>query len=263
MNQALYHRFRYLHYLLTSRHQNGHGIHSPCAYQFIRKYLRPSRCYLAPEIETILSQYRKDKKKIFYTTPGEASHYTSKVSATVASISKHQGVHKKEANLLFRLARGWEPKCIVEIGTSVGLSTLCLAAGAPEAEVHTLEGSENKLNVAREKAHKVGLTNIHFHQGLFDTLLPQLAPSLTSIDMAFIDGNHAYEPTLHYFNLLLKQRSSKAIFILHDIHWSKHMEKAWEEIKQHPDVTMTFDLFRLGIVLFRKGLNNQHFTIRF
>jgi len=263
MNQALYHRTRYLHYLLTSQHQNGHGIHSPCAYQFIRKYLRPSRCYLAPEVEGILSLYRKDKKKICYTTPGEASHYTRKACATISSISKHQGVREKEANLLFRLARGWDPQTIIEIGTSVGVSTMCLGAGAPEAQVHTLEGIKSKLDVARQKAQKAGVHNIHFHHGLFDTLLPQLAPSLPSVDMAFIDGNHAYEPTLHYFRLLLKQRASRAIFILDDIHWSKQMEQAWEEIKQHPEVTMTFDLFRLGIVLFQKGLNNQHFTIRF
>lgn len=263
MNQALYHRLQYLHYLLTSRHQNGHGIHSPCAYQFIRKYLRPSRCYLAPEIEGIFTQYRKDKKKICYTSPGAPSHYAQSNCATVASISKNQSVRSKDANLLFRLAQGWEPKCIMEIGTSVGLSTLSLAAGAPEAQVHTIEGSESKLEVAKQKAKAANINNIRFYHGLFDDTLPQILPDMPKVDIVFIDGNHAYTPTTNYFRELIKYRSKNALFIIDDIHWSKQMEQAWEEIKAHEEVTLTFDLFRMGIILFRKGLNNQHFTIRF
>ncbi len=263
MNQALYHRLQYLHYLLTSKHQNGHGIHSPCAYQFIRKYLRPSRCYMAPEIESILTEYRKDKKKICYTTHGKPSHYSKSNCASVASICKHQGVRKKDANLLFRLAQGWAPRCIVEIGTSVGLSTLSLAAGAPEAQVHTIEGAKSKHDVAKQKAAAANIKNIHFYHGLFDDLLPNILSKTGQADMAFIDGNHAYLPTLNYFELLLKHRSKNALFIIDDIHWSKEMEQAWEVIKAHEEVTLTIDLFRLGIVLFKQGLNNQHFTIRF
>ena len=42
------------------------------------------------------------------------------------------------------------------------------------------------------------------------------------------------------------------------------MEEAWNEIKQHTSVTLTIDLFFIGIVFFRtEQKTKEHFTIRF
>ncbi len=42
------------------------------------------------------------------------------------------------------------------------------------------------------------------------------------------------------------------------------MEEAWKEIKQHSSVTLTIDLFFIGIVFFRTEQKiKQHFTIQF
>jgi hypothetical protein len=41
------------------------------------------------------------------------------------------------------------------------------------------------------------------------------------------------------------------------------MEEAWQKIKEHDRVTLTIDLFDLGLVFFRKGrAEKEHFTIR-
>ena len=54
------------------------------------------------------------------------------------------------------------------------------------------------------------------------------------------------------------------IFILDDIHWSKEMEEAWNQVKQHPAVTLTIDLFFIGIVCINTNIKTrQHFVIRF
>ncbi|MBL7882976.1 MAG: class I SAM-dependent methyltransferase, partial [Bacteroidia bacterium] len=39
--------------------------------------------------------------------------------------------------------------------------------------------------------------------------------------------------------------------------------EAWEEIKRHPKVTVTIDLFFIGLVFFRKEQAKQHFIIKF
>ena len=39
------------------------------------------------------------------------------------------------------------------------------------------------------------------------------------------------------------------------------MERAWEAIKAHPDVTLTVDLFYIGLVFFRKKQPKQHFWL--
>jgi hypothetical protein len=88
--------------------------------------------------------------------------------------------------------------------------------------------------------------------------------SLSHIDLAYIDGNHRYEPTLRYFQQLLPKKQHHSIFIFDDIHWSAEMEKAWSEIKAHPEVTLSIDLFFMGLVFFRQEFKvKQHFSIRF
>jgi hypothetical protein len=46
------------------------------------------------------------------------------------------------------------------------------------------------------------------------------------------------------------------------IYRSKGMKEAWAEIKAHPQVTVTVDLFWIGLVFFRKGQEKEGFKIR-
>jgi len=63
---------------------------------------------------------------------------------------------------------------------------------------------------------------------------------------------------------LLKKAHNETILIFDDIHWSAQMEEAWEIIKQHNSVTLSIDLFFIGIVFLRKDFKvKQHFSLRF
>ena len=87
---------------------------------------------------------------------------------------------------------------------------------------------------------------------------------INTIDFLFIDGNHRKEATLFYFEESLKKSVSSSIFIFDDIHWSAEMEDAWELIKQHASVTLTIDLFFIGLVFFNPDFKvKQDFVIRF
>ena len=80
--------------------------------------------------------------------------------------------------------------------------------------------------------------------------------------MIYIDGNHQKEATLNYFELLVESVDNNSVLIFDDIHWSKPMTEAWQEIKQHPKVTLTIDTFFWGFVFFRKEQEKEHFSIR-
>ena len=99
--------------------------------------------------------------------------------------------------------------------------------------------------------------------GDFNIMLPGVLEKLNKLDYAFIDGNHAYEPTISYFMKLLPYAQANSVFIFHDIYWSKGMEAAWNEIKDNPKVTITIDLFYMGIIFFRQGIPKQNFILRF
>jgi predicted O-methyltransferase YrrM len=87
---------------------------------------------------------------------------------------------------------------------------------------------------------------------------------MAQIDMAYIDGNHRLEPTLRYFNQMYPNLHADSVVVFDDIHWSAEMEDAWAAIKKDERVTLTIDLFFIGLAFFKKDFKvKQHFTIRF
>ena len=83
-----------------------------------------------------------------------------------------------------------------------------------------------------------------------------------TLDYVYIDGNHQKAPTLSYFNQCLLNSHADTVFVFDDIHWSEEMEEAWESIKAHPKVTLSLDLFYMGLVFLREEqLEKQHFNI--
>jgi predicted O-methyltransferase YrrM len=84
-----------------------------------------------------------------------------------------------------------------------------------------------------------------------------------SLDFVFVDGNHKKDATLNYFNWCLPKVNEDTVLIFDDIYWSKGMEEAWIEIKNNPQVSVTVDLFWIGLVYFRKGQEKEHFRIKF
>ena len=106
-------------------------------------------------------------------------------------------------------------------------------------------------------------SNIEIIVGEFDESLPKALSKFKQLDLVFFDGNHQKIPTLSYFKKCLNLATENSIFIFDDIHWSREMESAWEEIKENASVTLSIDLFQLGLVFFRKGIVKQHFTLQY
>ena len=82
--------------------------------------------------------------------------------------------------------------------------------------------------------------------------------------LTFIDGNHRYEPTIRYFEMLMKNAGEGTILIFDDIHWSPEMTRVWTEIKAHPRINLTLDIFRLGIAfILPEKLAKEDFILRY
>lgn len=256
---------KYLHYYLTAFNGKGHGMHSPFVFQFILQVLNNKSGYQPPaEIEALRKQLWEDKRELHIKDFGAGSRKRNSKERSVSELAHHALKSRKYAQLLFRLVKRYQPKTILELGTSLGLTTAYLAKAAPAARITTIEGSSAIAAIAGENFSKLHLKNIHQEVGNFDSLLSSVIYHLSSIDLAYIDGNHRYEPTLRYFTQLLPALHNDSILVFDDIHWSKEMEQAWHQIQQHPAVQGTVDIFFLGFVFFRKEFREkQHFTIRF
>ncbi len=256
---------KYLHYYTKASNGKGHGVHSPFVYSFIREVLVKSSTNLK---QTLIEEKRnfllKSNEQVVVLDLGAGSRQNNLPARKVKDIAKSALKPKKYSDLLYKIVHYFKPKSIVEMGTSLGITTCYLAAAAKDASIVTMEGAPAIASLAKASFTDLGFTNIKVIEGNFDEQLPKYLQSITSVGLVYIDGNHKYEPTIHYFNMLLEKVNVDSILIFDDIHWSKEMEQAWEEIKQHPSVRATIDLFFIGLVFFRvEQKEKEHFIIRY
>jgi predicted O-methyltransferase YrrM len=256
---------KYLHYYRTALNGKGHGIHSPFVFQFILHVLNNNSHYQPPaSVETLRKNLLSNTNVLQVEDMGAGSRTGAGKKRTVRQLAKSAVKPAKYGQLLYRLVKHYQPRTIVELGTSLGITTAYLAAANPAANVVTIEGSGAIHQVASDNFHSLQLQNIEALHGNFDDVLPQVLQQMPTVDLGYIDGNHRLAPTLSYFQQFLNNADNGTILIFDDIHWSEEMEKAWEQIKAHPSVQCTVDIFFLGFVFFRNEFKEkQHFTIRF
>jgi predicted O-methyltransferase YrrM len=240
-------------------------MHSPFVFDFITKVLNDQLDYPGYQVaENVRKKMSRNNRELEVEDFGAGSVYQAYKKRSVSSIARQAAKPPKYARLLYRMVQYYKPGLILELGTSLGITTTYLALANPVARVITMEGAKAIAATAADSFSANGLSSIELVEGNFDTTLPALLGSMGTVDFAFIDGNHRKEPTLRYFAQLLPHRSNDSIFVFDDIHWSKDMEEAWTEIQQHPSVRCSIDLFFIGIVIFRKEFREkQQFEIRF
>lgn len=255
-----------LNYFQYRLHADRVGtVHSPFVFSLIQNVLQDKREFYAySKIEKRRSALFTDKRMLKITDMGAGSSLQKVTRKRVCDIVRSAAKSSKYGQLLFRLVNYFQPETIIELGTSLGISGSYLASADSKSTLYTLEGSEEIARVASETFRQLRLPNVQIIQGNFDDTLAPLLQRTRNVDMAFIDGNHRKEPTLRYFSQCLTQAHKDTVLIFDDIHWTKNMEEAWETIKANPAVTLTVDLFFLGLVFLKAEFREkQHFILRF
>lgn len=256
---------KYLRYYITASNGKGHGTHSPFVFDFIINVLNDKRSfYFYEQIEGLRTSLLTDATVIEVEDYGAGSVVSKTKNRAVKEIARSALKPKKFGQLMFRLVDYYAPKTIVELGTSLGITSAYLASASSHASVTTMEGAPAIASLACKNFKTLGIKNINLVVGNFDETLAPTLNKLSSIDLAFVDGNHRKEPTLRYFEQLMEHSHEYTILIFDDVHWSSEMEAAWETIKADERVKLTIDLFFIGLVFFRNDFKvKQHFTIRF
>lgn len=256
---------KFLNYFFTASGRNGYNIHSPFVFDFIKKVLNDKTVY--PEygkVELLRKQLLNNQTVLKVEDFGAGSSIIKKNRRSISSIARNTAKRPKYAQLLFRIVRYYQPSAILELGTSLGITSAYLSLAQPDAGLITMEGSNEIAEVARQNFKVLQLRKAELIEGNFDLMLPAVIARLSAADFAFIDGNHRRDPTERYFHLLLEKINNDSILVFDDIHWSREMEQAWKNIMAHPSVRCSIDLFFFGIIFFREEFREKlHFTIRF
>lgn len=256
---------KYLNYLLTSNNGKGHGIHSPFVFDLVTLVLNDKGDYYCYQgIEELRQLMLKNDLQVEVSDLGAGSRKGTIYRRKVSDIARTALKPPKYSKLLFRLANYFKCRTIIELGTSLGITTCYLASVHHNEKVFTLEGVPAIAGLAKENFEKLGLKNIELVEGNFDLTLPAVLEKAGKTDLAFIDGNHRFEPTLRYFEQIYPYLHAGSVVIFDDIHWSAEMEEAWLKIKSDPRVTLSVDLFFIGLVFFDPSIRvKQDFVIRF
>lgn len=285
---------RFIRFYLRAKTQ--YNVHSPFVFEFVQNVLEDDRAfYVFHETDILRAELLASRETIEVEDFGAGSVVDGlKRRRRISSIAASALSPAFQCQWLFRISELYKPLTIIELGTSLGVSTLHLAEGAPRtAKIFTLEGSTEIARLARrnfdwfyDTFRKTGLkhndpdvlnfetkyvqnfsTEFEKHKiditvGRFDDTLPTVLKSLKTLDLAFIDGNHRRVPTLDYFEKCLEKTNENTILIFDDVHWSEDMETAWADIRAHPRVRLSIDLFWCGIVFFRnENREKEHFDL--
>jgi predicted O-methyltransferase YrrM len=204
-----------------------------------------------------------DQRKITVNDLGQGSERQKSNTRKVSDIAKNTPVPQKYGFLLSNLAKEFGDKQIIELGTSLGISTMYLATGSPHSKIATIDGCSSIAEIAEENFKEAGIRNIQLYDGSFDSLLPVLVNEDNTPGMVFIDGDHRKEAVLKYFSYISKYSSGKTVVVIDDINYSEGMAEAWNEVKRWENVSVTIDLYRFGLVFFREAIARNNYIIRY
>jgi len=253
-----------LNYFIFSRHRRGHGIHSPFVFDFINTVLRQD---IPPEVMEVTSGVRKymagRNETVSVNDMGAGSQYISSSRRRLSDISRLSSIRNRYGRVLYNIALFYNGKNILELGTSVGISTLFMALGAPDSRIISIEGCKTLAETAKNNFNHSSIDNIDIITGDFDKQLPVIRDMGFIPSLVFVDGNHRKEPVLRYFAFLKELIPLDSVIVIDDINYSSEMIEAWNEIKRDSQVSISIDIFQMGFVFFREGIVKQDFVIRY
>ena len=271
-NAYLYRVSTWLKHYLTAWNTGGEGVHSPYLFEWVRMVMSDKHAYRVWEdIESVRARMLVSDQVVEFVDYGSGvgrKGEGAKGEKRVKDIAKGSLARAKYAQMLFRLVNwlghqlreGNKGLTIVELGTSLGVTTAYLAGVDTRDKVYTYEGCEAVAKIAKENWNVLGMNNISCLVGPIDA--EQLRGDLGYIDVAFVDANHTYEASMRYFDVLAQKVHEKSVVVMDDIHHSEEMERAWKEICADERVTSTIDLYQMGLVFFDKHYWKRNYRMR-
>ncbi|MFM1999398.1 MAG: hypothetical protein RL204_1345 [Bacteroidota bacterium] len=241
---------------------NRHGLHSPFVYDLNTKILNRKKHFACfDSLEENRKSLLANQTVIEVEDLGAGSRMGKANKRSIQSIAKNALAPASQAQAIFKLIEHFKPKNILELGTSLGLTTCYMAEANKKSIVYTIEGSKAIANKAQQLFDSRQLQNIKSIVGNFDEVLPSLLNEINTIDLAYLDGNHRYEATMRYVDLIVKKCNQDSILILDDIYWSKEMTQAWSELKSDKRFSISLDYYHFGVLFLQKRMTKEDFKL--
>ncbi|WP_455628663.1 O-methyltransferase [Parabacteroides chinchillae] len=243
------------------RYRKGFGVHSPFVFNLITKVIE-EKCpyYSFYDIELIRKQLLFKEEIITYPDKRQQEKIKSR---TIAQVVEREAIKPKHGALLFRLTNHFKSVNILQLGPAMGLSTLYLTSYANGLKCIALENIPAFASIAQWVFGKASHNTIDLRTGSYKELLPQALKDLDKLDFVFFNTLYEQQNNIWLFNECIKHIHNDTVFVFEGIKSSRKMRSFWNEICAHPEVTVTIDLYSLGIVIFNKKLHKRDYIVYF
>ena len=252
--------FRYLKFIMHTRNHKGHGVHSPFSFDFITNVMNETApFYIFSKIEYQRNSLAQDTTEFFITDLGTGNDRTTSLKELI----KREVKPRKYGQLLFRIVNHYQSKNILELGTSIGITTAYLASVDSRAKCSTIEGSKTKQQIAKSLHKDLKINNIKYICDNIDNCLEDIVKEYEYLDFVYFDANHTQEATKRYYDICVTKIHDKSVFVFDDIHWSNDMEIFWNELIKDERIKVSFELYGMGIVFFNSRIPKQQYKLYF
>lgn len=245
------------------RFRGGFGVHSPFVYHLITRVIGEKCPYYAfEEIELVRRQfYYREQCFPWVSRRGRKAGETRE--RPVGEIMGREAIRPKQGALLFRLANYFQPDYILQIGASAGLATLYLTAYSRQTACVVLERVPTLAPVAREVWEKGARAAIDLRVGEYDVLLAEALAGLPRLDFVFFNRAEESDDRDSLFDACARKAHNDTVMVIAGIRANRTMRDFWRAVCLREEVTVTLDLYSMGIVLFNRKLHKRDYTVYF
>lgn len=149
---------------------------------------------------------------------------------------------------LKKITEAISARSILELGANTGLSGCYFLSSLQQPYLYTIEGSSDLCKIAEINLGQI-TKNFDVVNGMFDDVIEDLIQSGRQFDLAFVDGQHEEQATLHYAEKLKSLVNPGGGILFDDIYWSEGMHSAWLKVSKDPAFSTTLDLGSRGLCI--------------
>lgn len=234
-------------------HRRGYGIHSPFVFDLITNVVEQRLPFYGyTEIDRIRLHMQLSDQPI---------RFQDKLYP-VRKILQKQGISKKEGELLFRLANHYKPYDILTIGSSMGLIPLYLTGYASHLHCISLESETEMAAIAQENSRKKSTDSIQIYKGDYTYSLPQALRQFERIDCIYFSQELTEKTMEMIYHQCLPFIHYETCLIISGIHASSEKRNFWKQLCNDPKITVSVDLYKLGLIFFRPKLYKRMYKSR-